>query len=94
MNLASFYAAASVVLLLTVLVALVRVMLGQAPATRILGVQLFGTAGIGLFYLLGTWAGVRGLGDVALILALLAAVAVITFAQTGRDGEAGREEDR
>lgn len=93
MNLVPFYAAASVVLLLTVLVALVRVVRGQTPATRILGVQLFSTAGIGLFCLLGSWTCVAGLGDVALVLALLATIAVITFAQTGRNGVAGREND-
>lgn len=62
------------VLLFTILAGLWRVIRGPTPADRLLAVQLFGTAGTAILLLMATETGERALQDVALVLALLAAV--------------------
>jgi multicomponent Na+:H+ antiporter subunit F len=55
-------------------------MLRQPTASdRMLSAQLLGTNGVGLLLLLSLSQGQNGLLDVALVLALLAAVVVIAF---------------
>ena len=57
-------------------------MLRQPTASdRMLSAQLLGTNGVGLMLLLGLSREQPGLIDVALVLALLAAVVVIAFTQ-------------
>ena len=67
------------VLMLSLLLGLVRVLLGLGAGNRMLATQLIGTAGVGLVLLLGSRAEQLALVDVALILALLAAVAAAAF---------------
>ena len=63
-------------------VALLRVGLGAGPANRMLVALLFGTTGVAIVLLLATSAAAaRVFVDVALVLALLAAIAGIAFAR-------------
>lgn len=68
-----------VVLLASLLVGLVRVMLGPTPSDRMLAVQLIGTTGVGMLVLLAQAKAMPALLDVALVLALLASVASVAF---------------
>jgi len=73
------YSLAVLGLMLSLFLGLLRVLRGPGAANRMLAVQLIGTAGVGMLLLLGPLLGQRALVDVALILALLAAVAAIAF---------------
>jgi multicomponent Na+:H+ antiporter subunit F len=66
-------------LMLTLFLAFVRVFRGPSAEDRLLGIQSFSTIGTAIIILLSQSTGVAGLLDVALILAMLAAVTVITF---------------
>lgn len=67
------------VLLLSMLAGLWRVLRGPTRADRMLAAQLFGTTGVAILVLMALSAGQRALLDVALTLAVLAAVAVVAF---------------
>ena len=69
-------------LMLSLFLGLLRVLLGPGVGDRMLAIQLIGTAGVGMLLLLGVLLDQPALVDVALILALLAAVAAAAF--TGR----------
>jgi multicomponent Na+:H+ antiporter subunit F len=73
------YVALSLVLLLNLSVGLVRVWRGPTPADRMLAAQLFGTTGVAILIVLAEATSRPALRDVALVLALLAAVAVVVF---------------
>ncbi len=66
-------------LLLTLLIALVRIWRGPAPSDRMLASQLFGTTGVALLLVLAEAQGSAALRDVALVLALLSVLAVVGF---------------
>lgn len=66
-------------LLGNLMVALVRIWRGPAPADRMLASQLFGTTGVALLLVLAEAQGVPALRDVALILALLSVLAIVAF---------------
>ena len=66
-------------LMISLLLGLVRVLLGPGAGDRMLATQLIGTAGVGILLLLSQVFTQPALIDVALILALLAAVAVAAF---------------
>jgi multicomponent Na+:H+ antiporter subunit F len=69
-------------LLVNLAAALVRVARGPGPADRMLAALLFGTTGVAVVLLLATGeATARVFVDVALVLALLAAIAGIAFAR-------------
>lgn len=67
------------VLLLSMLAGLWRVLRGPSRADRMLAAQLFGTTGVAILVLMALLEGQRALLDVALTLAVLAAVAVVAF---------------
>jgi multicomponent Na+:H+ antiporter subunit F len=67
------------VLMLSLFLGLIRVLLGPGAGNRMLAMQLIGTAGVGMLLLLGSLLEQPALVDVALILALLAAVAAAAF---------------
>ncbi|MCC5844715.1 MAG: hypothetical protein JJU05_10730 [Verrucomicrobia bacterium] len=69
----------ALLLLLTLMLAFVRVFRGPSAEDRLLGIQSFGTIGTAVIILLSQNTDLQGLLDVALILAMLAAVTVITF---------------
>ena len=67
-------------LLLNLLVALVRASRGPTPADRMLAALLFGSTAVGMLLLLAHAGGGAALVDVALVLALLAAITGAAFA--------------
>jgi multicomponent Na+:H+ antiporter subunit F len=74
-----FLLAAAGFILLTVAAGLVRVLSGPGNADRMMAAQLLGTGGITSLLLAAFASGVRGVEDVALGLALLAAFASVAF---------------
>jgi len=66
-------------LLLSLSLGLIRILLGPGSGNRMLATQLIGTTGVGVLLLLGSLLEQAALLDVALILALLAAVAAAAF---------------
>ena len=79
--------AIAVVLLVTVIAGLVRVARGPTLADRMLVAQLFGTTAVAVLLLLAGDPGAEALRDVAVVFALLAPIAVVTFARS--QGPAG-----
>lgn len=73
-------------LVLSLFLGLLRVLRGPEAGDRMMATQLIGTAGVGLLLLLSVLLEQQALIDVALILALLAAVAAAEF--TGQQREA------
>lgn len=68
-------------LLANLLIALVAAVRGPTPADRMLVALLFGTGGTGILALLALSSGVTAMVDVAVVLALLAAIGGIAFSQ-------------
>jgi multicomponent Na+:H+ antiporter subunit F len=66
-------------LMLSLSLGLVRILLGPGTGNRMLATQFIGTTGVGVLLLLGSLLEQAALLDVALILALLAAVAAAAF---------------
>ncbi len=75
----TWYIGLILVLFLSVMAGMVRILLGPTPADRMLATQLFGTTGVAIILLLAHGLNLPALYDVALIFALLAAVAILTF---------------
>jgi len=75
----SFLFAAATVLLLSLIIGLVRIWRGPGDPDRMLTAQLFGTTGVAILLILRQATDVAALKDIALVLALLAAVAMIAF---------------
>ena len=69
-----FLLCATLLLLVTLLLGLVRAALGPSLEDRLTSVLLLGTGGVALLFLLALLIDNRALLDVALLLALLAAV--------------------
>ena len=63
----------------TVALGLIRVLRGPEDAERMLAAQLLGTGGVASLLLLGVANGGKAVGDLALLLALLAAFASVAF---------------
>lgn len=77
------------VLLITITVGLWRVVMGPSRTDRLIAVQLFGTAGTAILLLLSQSQHMPALLDVALILALLAALlsaALVQYLRSNRHG--------
>ena len=72
-------------LMLSLFLGLLRVLRGPGPGDRMLAAQLIGSSGVGTLLLLGVLLGQPALIDVALILALLAAVAAAAFTGSAQD---------
>ncbi|MFM1891931.1 MAG: hypothetical protein RLZ44_1008 [Pseudomonadota bacterium] len=70
---------AALLLALTLLLGLIPVLRARRTAERMLAGQLLGTTGVGLLLLLAPLLQLPALRDVALVLALLAAVALAAF---------------
>lgn len=77
-------------LLANLVVALIAAARGPTPADRMLMAMLFGTTGTGVLALLSQTMRLASLVDVALVLALLAAIGGIAFAKRAwhAEGEA------
>ena len=74
-----FLLAAAFFVLGAVALGLIRVLRGPEDADRMLAAQLLGTGGVASLLLLGVANGVNAVGDLALLLALLAAFAGVAF---------------
>lgn len=68
-------------LLANLVAALLRVLRGPTAADRLLAALLFGTTGVAVLLLLAYAGGGPALVDVALVMALLAAIVGAAFAQ-------------
>lgn len=66
-------------LLLNMIAGLGRIWLGPTAADWMLAAQLFGSTGVAMLLLLAEGLGKSALRDVALVLALLAAMATVVF---------------
>ncbi|MCA9402327.1 MAG: multiple resistance and pH regulation protein F [Candidatus Omnitrophica bacterium] len=75
------YLISAVVILMTLIAGLSRLYIGPTRADRMLAAQLGGTAGVAIFALLANAFGQSFLYDLALVLAILAAVSTIAFAR-------------
>jgi multicomponent Na+:H+ antiporter subunit F len=73
--------AVALFLLANLMATLVAAARGRTPADRMLVALLFGTTGTAVLVLLATVGGGSALVDVALVLALLAAIGGIAFAE-------------
>lgn len=80
-------------LLLNVLVGLVRLVRGPTPGDRLVAALLFGTTGVGLLALLAEAMDTPALRDVALVLALLAAVLSAAFTSRRPAGHGDARDD-
>ncbi len=80
-------------LLGTLVAGLWRVLRGPTAADRMLAAQLFGTTAVAALLLLAEADGAPALRDVALVFALLAVVAVVTFVRRNWNIEAELEND-
>lgn len=76
---------AAITLAATLLVGLVPVLRAPRAAERMLAAQLLGTTGVGLLLLLAVLLDLPALRDVALVLALLAAVALAAFTRRTKE---------
>jgi multicomponent Na+:H+ antiporter subunit F len=66
-------------LLVTLTVGMWRVLRGPTAADRMLAAQLFGTTAVAILLIFAQMTNYSSLRDVALLLALLAAVTVVAF---------------
>ena len=80
-------------LLVAIGTSLVRMFRGPTPADRMMGAQLAGTGGISILLLLAAATERFEILDVALVLALLAAFAVVGFAKAASPDGAGDPEE-
>lgn len=86
--------AVALFLLANLVVALVAAARGPTPADRMLVALLIGTTGTGILVLLAQAMPLGALVDVALVLALLAAIGGIAFAKRAwQHAEKEKEED-
>ena len=92
---AEFLAAAAVFVLASVALGLIRLLRGPSAADRMMAAQLLGTGGAAICLLLaargGALGGIDAIADVALTLALLAALAAAALSlvprRAGPEGE-------
>ena len=82
-----FLLATAGTILFTVAVGLLRIFGGPADADRMMAAQLMGTGGIGSLLLIAAATGARGVEDVALGLAVLAAFASAAFVNSAAPAE-------
>jgi multicomponent Na+:H+ antiporter subunit F len=89
-----FLFAAATALLLAIAASFIRIAYGPTPADRMLGAQLAGSCGAAVLLLLAVASETPAVIDVALILALLAAFAIVAFVKAATpDGAGDPEED-
>lgn len=69
----------SLILLPAIAVGMIRILRGPTAADRMMTAQLFGTCGVAILLLLSAGMSSPALIDIALVFALLAALATMTF---------------
>ncbi len=80
----AFLLATAAFVLVTVALGLIRILRGPDDADRMLATQLLGTGGVAALLLVGAATRASALGDLALVLALLAAFAAVAFVARAR----------
>lgn len=80
-------------LLVNIALGLVRVLHGPTATDRMLAAQLFGTTAVAILLLLGFATKSPVIDDVALVFALLAAIAAVTFVRRTAVDAPGQEGD-
>ena len=80
----------SFIILCAVAVGMLRVLKGPTAADRMMAAQLFGTCGVAILLLLSEGMNAGVLLDIALVYALLAALATMTFVRRAWSNETGR----
>ena len=88
----TLYFGIAAALLLTILLGLFRVFRQTGRAETLLAALLFGTTGVALVLVLGKGLGMARAADIALVIALLAAVLGVAFVLRGWPTEATRED--
>jgi multicomponent Na+:H+ antiporter subunit F len=88
---ADFLIAAAILLLAIVALGLARILFGPSTADRIMAAQLLGTGGVGALLLSAQAIPTRGVVDMALVLALLAAFVSIAFVKAADRARSGGE---
>lgn len=83
----SLYLLAAAALLLVLATGMYRALRGPTPGDRILFIQLFGTTAVAMLLLIGKATNSPALVDVALLLALLAAITIVAFVRRFWMGE-------
>jgi multicomponent Na+:H+ antiporter subunit F len=76
-----------IVLALSLCIGLVRIFRGPTIEDRIMSVQLMGTTGVGILLVLGLLMDMPASIDIALVLALLAAVSVVALTRREAEGQ-------
>lgn len=87
------YVVVALFLLATLVAGLWRVLRGPGAADRMLSAQLFGTTAVACLLLLAEAGETPALRDVALVFALLAVVAVVTFVRRNWHSDAEQDHD-
>jgi multicomponent Na+:H+ antiporter subunit F len=83
----AFFSFTTLILTISLGLGLVRVFIGPSLEDRMLAIQLVGTSGVGILLLLGFLLDLPSSLDVALVLALLAAVSVVALTRRERQLE-------
>jgi len=86
-----FLSLASAVLMVSLALGLIRAFIGPAIEDRLMSAQLVGTTGAGLALLLGLLLDMPSSIDVALVLALLAAISVVALTRREQSMEPGHD---
>ena len=86
-----YLAAMAVLLILGLATGLIRIALGPTPADSMLAAQLTSTVGVGLLAVLAVLLSMPALVDVALLLAVLAAVTTMAFVRNSSRNDAEDE---
>jgi len=88
----TLYLGMAAALLLTILLGLYRVFRQAGRAETLMAALLFGTTGVAVVLVLGKGLGVARAVDVALVIALLAAVLGVAFVLRGWPGRRAEED--
>ncbi len=91
MAMASFLLGGATFILAMVGLGLFRVFRGPADVERMMAVQLLGTGGVAVLLLIAAAVEIPAIVDVALLLALLAAFAAVTFVTSASGSSATAE---
>jgi len=75
-----------IVLALSLCIGLIRIFRGPTIEDRIMSVQLMGTTGVGILLVLGLLMDMPASIDIALVLAMLAAVSVVALTRREAEG--------
>lgn len=86
-----FLTLAALIMTLSLTLGLIRVFIGPSVEDRMLSIQLVGTSGVGLVLLMGYLLNLPSSLDVALVLALLAAISVVALTRRERRPEASHD---